>query len=187
MVDSVVDTWNERFSRSAAIERTIRRQHFLRGYELGRGGERLGPEEAVAFLEEHAEAAEADIQEATREEIHEMRQMILQVGTNEAAEENMRAIAQRMVQEALPNWKSAPVTHLLVVMLAQKKPELWGVRLGGRRGVAFAHQEPSTFWLKLLGAPKQTARVRVRWEDGTLSDLPMSETVEWCLMFFPAS
>ena len=105
-------------------------------------------DEAVAFLEEHSPAAEADIQEATREEIHEIRQMMLQAGTNEAAEENMRAIAQRMVQEALPKWKSAPVTHLLIVMLAQKKPELWGIRFEGRRGVAYAHQKPSTFWLR---------------------------------------
>ena len=78
VVSFVVDTWDERLNKAAAIERTIRRQHFLRGYEMGRGGERLGPEEAVAFLEEHAEAAEADIKEASREEIYEIRQMISQ-------------------------------------------------------------------------------------------------------------
>ncbi len=187
MVGSRVDTWNEPFSKAAAIERTIRRQYFLRGHEMGRGGERLGPEEAVAFLDEHSEAAEADIKEATREEIHEIRQMMLQAGTNEASEDHMKAVAQRMVREALPNWKSSPVDHLLLVMLMQTEPELGGVRFAGRRGVAFVKQKSTAFWARLWGITHQTARVRVRWEDGTLSNLPSGEMVEWCLLFFPAS
>ena len=63
MINSAVDTWNEPFGRAADIERTIRRQYLLRGYEMGRGGERLGPEEAVAFLEEHSQEVEDDITE----------------------------------------------------------------------------------------------------------------------------
>ena len=93
MVSFVVDTWDERLNKAAAIERTIRRQHFLRGYEMGRGGERLGPEEAIAFLEEHAEAAEADIKEASREEIYEIRQMISQCTRPESFDVDMKAIA----------------------------------------------------------------------------------------------
>ena len=49
-------------------EMAMRRQLLLRGYELGRGGERLGPDEAVAFIEEHLVSAMADATESIREE-----------------------------------------------------------------------------------------------------------------------
>ena len=180
-----MDTWNEQFSKAATIERTIRRQYLLRGYELGRGGERLGPEEAVAFIEEHAQAVEDDIKESTREERHEMRMMMLQVARPEAIEDNMKAIAQRMVQEALPNWRSVQVDLLMRVM--QQKPELWGVRFGGRRGVAFLKQNAPSFWGKLLGRSRTAACVCVRWEDGTTAVLQPMDTVEWCILPFPTS
>lgn len=180
-----MDTWNEPFSKAAAIERTIRRQYLLRGYEMGHGGERLGPEEAVAFLEEHAQAVEADIKESTREERHEMRLMMLQAGRPDAIEENMKAIAKRMVQEALPNWRSARVDLLLTVM--QEKSELWGVRFGGRRGVAFLKQNPLSLWGKLLGRSRTAACVCARWEDGSTSVFEPEDTVEWCILPFPTS
>ncbi len=146
-----MDTWNEPSSKAAAIERTIRRQYLLRGYEMGHGGERLGPEEAVAFLEEHAQAVEDDIKESTREERHEMRQMILQAGRPDAIEGNMKAIAKKMVQEALPNWRSVRVDNLLTAM--RQEPGLWGVRFGGRRGVAFFKQNARSFWTGSLAGP----------------------------------
>ena len=90
-----------------------------------------------------------------------------------------------MVQEALPNWQSAQADVLLTVM--QKKPELWGIRFGGRRGVAFINQKSPTLLARLFGNTRKTARVGVRWEDGTSTDLHPDQTVEWCLMFFPAS
>ena len=49
-------------------ELTMRRQFLLRGYELGRGGGRLGPEAAVAFLDQHFSPVYADVIAATREE-----------------------------------------------------------------------------------------------------------------------
>ena len=180
-----MDTWNEPSSKAAAIERTIRRQYLLRGYEMGRGGERLGPEEAVAFLEEHSPAVEEDIKESTREERHEMRQMILQAGRPEAFEENMKAIAKKMVQETLPNWRSVRADNLLTAM--QKEPGLWGVRFGGRRGVAFLKQNARSFWSRLLGLSKPAASVGALWEDGTTSVFQPEDTVEWCIVPFPTS
>ena len=185
MINSTVDTWNEPLSRAAAIERTIRRQYLLRGYEMGRGGERLGPEDAVAFLEEHSQAVEDDIKEATREELHEMRRMMSQAGRSAALDDNLKAIAKRMVQETLPNWRSARADILLTAM--RQEPGLWGVRLGGRRGVAFLEQNARSFWGKLLGRSKTAARMRARWEDGTSFVLRPEDTVEWCILPFPAS
>ena len=185
MINSAVDTWNEPLSRAAAIERTIRRQYLLRGYEMGRGGERLGPEDAVAFLEEHSQAVEDDIKESTREELHEMRRMMSAAGRADAVEDNLKAIAKRMVQEALPNWRSIRVDSLLSVM--QQSPELWGIRFGERRGVAFLEQDARSFWGKLLGRSKTAARVCVRWEDGTSAVLRAADTVEWCILPFPVS
>ena len=185
MVNFVVDTWNEQFSKAAAIERTIRRQYLLRGYEMGRGGKRLGPEEAVAFLEEHSQAMEDDIKESTREERHEMRLMMSQVERPEAVEENMKAIARRMVEEALPNWRSARVDQLRMVM--QQKSELWGVRYGGRRGVAFLQQNAPIFWAWLSRQSRAVVSVCALWEDGTTSILQPHDIVEWCILPFPAS
>ena len=185
MINSSVDTWNEPLSKAAAIERTIRRQYLLRGYEMGRGGGRLGPEEAIAFLEEHSQAVEADIKESTREELHEMRLMMSQAGRSEAIEDNLKAIAKRMVQDALPNWRSARVDILLTLM--QQKSELWGIRFGGRQGVAFLEQNARSFWGRLFRRSEAAARVCARWEDGTTSLLRTEDTVEWCILPFPAS
>ena len=181
----MVDTWNEPLSKAAAIERTIRRQYLLRGYEMGRGGERLGPEEAVAFLEEHTKAVEDDIKESTREERHEMRQMILQAGRPDAVEDHMKAIAKKMVQEALPNWQGVRVDNLLPAM--RKEPGLWGVRSGGRRGVAFLKQNALSFWGRLLGRPSTPTCVCAYWEDGTTSVFQPDDMVEWCILPFPNS
>lgn len=183
MVNSMVDTWNESSSKAAAIERTIRRQYLLRGYEMVRGGERLGPEQAVTFLEEHAQAVEEDIKESTREERHEMRQMILKAGRPDLIEDNMKAIAKKMVQAALPNWQSVHVDNLLKAM--RQEPGLWGVRSGGRRGVAFVKQNARGFWDRLLGRSSKAARVCAYWEDGTTSVFQPDDTVEWCILPFP--
>lgn len=183
MINSTVDTWNEPSSKAAAIERTIRRQYLLRGYEMGCGGERLGPEEAVAFLEEHIQAVEDDIKESTREERHEMRQMISAAGRLEAFEDNMKAIAKKMVQASLPNWQSVRVDSLLTAM--RQESGLWGVRFGGRRGVAFVKQNARSFWDRLVGRSSTVARVCAYWEDGTTSVFQPDDTVEWCILPFP--
>ena len=185
MINSAVDTWNEPLGRAADIERTIRRQYLLRGYEMGRGGGRLGPEDAVAFLEEHSQAVEADINESTREELHELRRMLSPAGRAEALEDNLKAVARRMVQDALPNWRSARVDALRTVM--QQDTDLWGIRFGGRRGVAFLEQNPPGLWDRLRGRSKPTARVCALWEDGTTSALRPEATVEWCILPFPSS
>ncbi len=150
---------------------------------MGRGGKRLGPEEAVAFLEEHAQAVEDDIKGSTREERHEMRQMILQAGRPDAIEDNMKAIAKKMVQEALPNWRSVRVDSLLTAM--RQEPGLWGVRSGGRRGVAFLKENARSFWDRLLGRSSRAACVGAYWEDGTTSVFQPDDMVEWCVLPFP--
>ena len=100
-------------------------------------------------------------------------------------EDNMKAIAKKMVQAALPNWQGVRVDNLLTAM--RQEPGLWGVRSSGRRGVAFVKQNARGFWDRVLGRSSTAAGVCAYWEDGTTSVFLPDDTVEWCILPFPNS
>ena len=100
----IMELPEEVFLAFAAAEIAMRRQFLLRGYELGRGGGRLDPEDAVALLDEHFAVVMADVHESIREErddldrakqvMHKVLDSFIQVQRPE-----MEAVAEQLKQK----------------------------------------------------------------------------------------
>lgn len=195
--------FSEEFLQSfVETESTMRRQFFLRGYELGSGGGRLGPEEAVAFLDQHFPHVYADVIAATREEQRDFRRaseimlkdteawyrQIADLVETKMDEASQIAATARHAMESLLNhrvrWQTMRAGILAYGLT--REPMLVAVRKDGRRGVALVQRRPRTLWQRLrrrrlLGDIFLTAQ----WQDGTTSVFSDDENVDWWPVILP--
>ncbi len=180
----------EVLSRYVDAEMALRRQLFLRGYELGTGGERLEPDAAVAFLDTFFPPVLADALQAIREERHDLRKAgesaISAMRTLLAeTDEPVAADAALPAQPSPATWKSVRARELVGILAGGTGFVV--VRKGGQRGLVCAPLPPGSPWQKLARRlfPGRTA-LSVRWEGGTVSALPPDDRVEWCPLRFPS-
>ena len=180
----------------------MRRQFLLRGYELGSGGGRLGPEEAVAFLDRHFPIVYADVIAATREEQRDFRRasetmltgteawyrQITDMVEGKMDEASQIAASARHAMEALLNyqvrWQTMRAGMLAYAL--SREPMLVAVRRDGRRGVALVQRHRRTLWRWLRRRrPLGDVFLTAQWQDGTTSVLPDDENVDWWPMILP--
>lgn len=186
----------------AQAETAVRRQFLLRGYELGSDGQRLEPEAAVAFLEEHFLVVHADVMAATREEQHDLKRageaMLDEsragwqpFASPLVAESDQSALSTWAADEAAESirgqrtrWQTLPagvLAHALTL-----RPTMLAVRKGNRRGVALARRRPRSFWERLLARCEKAAQLVACWEDGTSTILAEHEDIDWQPMLLPS-
>ena len=183
-------------------ELTMRRQFLLRGYELGRGGGRLGPEEAVAFLDRHFSPVYADVIAATREEQRDFQRAsetmlkdteawYRQIGDmveGKLDEASQIAASARHAMEALLNYRVRYQTTRADALAYGliREPMLVAIRKDGRRGIALVQRQRRTWWQRLRRRRLlEDIFLTAQWQDGTTSVLPDDENVDWWPMILP--
>ena len=184
----------------AGAETAVRRQFLLRGYELGSGGQRLEPEAAVAFLEEHFSSVRADVMAATREEQHDLKRageamldespaewepladpLVRELGRSAPSTSASHEAADSCNQRV--HWQTLPAEILAHVLTL--RPTLVAVRKGNRRGVALVRNRARGFWEWLRGTSGKETQLVACWEDGTSAVLPDHEEIDWRPMKLP--
>lgn len=177
-------------------ETALRRQILLRGYELGSGGQRLEPEAAVAFLEEHYQPIYLDALAAIREERHDLKRAgEAEVSKFKADLQSLRdqlrsgleGPSRRGVRgpssaQQRAGWQTVPAALLAHQLVVQ--PTMVAVRKEQRRGIAVVRRQPRRLW-EWIQRKEGKVRLAVNWEDGTSTILSDNDDISWCPVVVP--